>query len=104
MSEIKTQTITFRLDAALKDELTAIAETEAKPMGEVVRELVRDHVKQKKRREWEAEVRRQCLEAAEAARDPNSDEAQVMRELDANFDEFARDLAAREEKLGRKWK
>ena len=33
---------------------------------------------------------------AKAAEDPNSDEAAVMRELDANFDEFARDLAASE--------
>jgi antitoxin component of RelBE/YafQ-DinJ toxin-antitoxin module len=104
MSETKTGTITFRIDASLKDELTAIAETQAKPMGEVLRELVRDHIKQKKRREFEAEARRQSLLLAEAAKDPNSDEAQIMRELDAHFDEFARELTAREEKLGHKWK
>ena len=39
MSESKTETITFRLDAVLKDELAAIAETQARPMGEVTRLL-----------------------------------------------------------------
>ena len=107
MSETKTETITFRIDATLKDEFAEIAEKDAKPVGELLRELVRDHIKQQKRREFEAEARRQSLECAAAAADPDSDEAQVMRELDANFDEFARDLAAQEEaaeKAARKWK
>jgi predicted transcriptional regulator len=91
MSESKTETITFRLDAVLKDELAAIAETQARPMGEVLRELVRDHIKQKKRREWEAEARRQSLECAAVARDPNSDEAQVMREMEAHFADVMRE-------------
>lgn len=85
MSETKTETITFRIDAALKDQLAEIAETQAKPMGEVLRELVRDHIKQKRRREFEAEARRQSLLLAEAAKDPNSDEAQIMREMEAHF-------------------
>lgn len=104
MSEAKTETITFRIDAALKDELAEIAEKEAKPVGEMLRELIRERIKQQRRRAFEAEARRQSLECAAAARDPNSDEAQVMRELDANFDEFARELAVREEKAARKWK
>lgn len=104
MSETKTETVTFRIEAALKDEFAEIAEQEHKPIGELLRELVRDHVKQRKRREFEAEARRQSQECAAAAADPESDEAQVMRELDANFDEFARELALREEEAGRKWK
>jgi hypothetical protein len=91
MSETKTETITFRIDAALKDEFSEIAEKEAKPVGELLRELVRDHIKQRKRREFEAEARRQCELLNAAAEDPNSDEAQVMREIDANFEEFARE-------------
>jgi hypothetical protein len=104
MSDAKTETITFRIDAALKNEFAETAEKEAKPVGELLRELVREHIKQRKRREFETEARRQSLLIAAAARDPTSDEAQVMRELDANFDEFARDLAAREAEATRKWK
>ncbi|HZK88849.1 MAG TPA: ribbon-helix-helix protein, CopG family [Stellaceae bacterium] len=102
MSEAKTETVTFRIDAALKDEFTEIAEAEAKPVGELLRELVRQHVKHRRRVVFEAEARRQCQIINAAAQDPNSDEAQVMRELDANFDEFARELAAREEEADRK--
>jgi Ribbon-helix-helix protein, copG family len=102
MPATKTETVTFRIDSALKDELTEAAEEQAKPIGQLLRDLVRDHIKQKKRREFEAEARRQSLECAAAARDPNSDEAQVMRELDANFDEFARELTALEQKTARK--
>ena len=91
MSETKTETITFRIDRELKDEFSAIAEAQAKPIGEMLRELVREHIKQKKRREFEAEARRQSRLIAEAAKDPNGDEAQVMRELDAHFEEFARE-------------
>jgi hypothetical protein len=91
MSETKTETVTFRIEAALKGEFAEIAEAEHKPVGELLRELVRDHIKQKKRREFEAEARRQSRLIAEAAKDPNSDEAQVMRELDAHFEEFARE-------------
>jgi hypothetical protein len=88
--------ITFRIPPGLKTAFAEIARQEAKPVGELLRDLIRERVRQKERREFEAEARRQCLEIAEAARDPNSDEAAVMRELDANFDEFARDLAASE--------
>jgi hypothetical protein len=104
MAEMKTETVTFRLDASLKEEFAEIAEKEAKPVGELLRELVREHVRQRRRREFEAEARRQSLECAAAAADPDSDEAAVMRELDANFDEFSRELAAREEAAARKWR
>jgi hypothetical protein len=104
MSETKTETVTFRIDAALKDEFAEIAEEEAKPVGELLRELIRERVKQQRRLAFEAEARRQSLECAAAARDPNSDEAQVLRELDANFDEFARELARLEEAAARRQK
>jgi hypothetical protein len=90
-TEPKPDTLTFRIPAALKADLAAIADKEAKPVGELLRELIRERIKEERRREFEAEARRQCLEAAAAARDPNSDEAAVLRELEANFDEFARD-------------
>ena len=60
-------------------------------MGELLREMIRERVAQKRRREFEAEARRQSREAAAAAEDPNSDEAAIMRELEANFDEFGKE-------------
>jgi hypothetical protein len=106
--EPKDETVTFRIAPALKAAFAEIAEQEHKPLGELLRQMIRELVEQKRRREFEAEARRQSLLLAEAARDPNSDEAAIMRELDANFDEFARELDAREEaadkKHGRKWK
>ena len=91
MSESKTETLTFRIDPALKDEFAEIAEMEAKPVGELLRELVREHVKRRKRLAFEAEARRQCEIINAAAQDPNSDEAQVMRELEAHFVEVMRE-------------
>jgi hypothetical protein len=100
--------ITVRIPPALKTAFGEIARQEGKPVGELLRELIREHVKEKDRREFEAEARRECLVINAAAGDPHSDEAAVMRELDANFDEFARDLAASEAeadaKRSRKWK
>ena len=91
MSETKSETITFRIDTTLKDEIAEIAEKEAKPVGELLRELVREHIKQRKRREFEAEARRQSLECAAVAADPNSDDALVMREMEAHFADVMRD-------------
>src|ERR1700716_2471776 len=83
--------ITFRIPAGLKAAFAEIAQQEAKPVGELLRELIRDRVKQKERGEFEAEARRQCLEINTAARDPNSDEAAVMRELEADLEEFSKE-------------
>jgi hypothetical protein len=89
--EPKTEILTFRIASALKADLAALAEKEAKPVGEMLRELVYERIRQERRREFEAEARRQIEILNAAARDPNSDEAQVLRELDANFEEFARE-------------
>jgi hypothetical protein len=88
---LKADILTFRIDPALKIELTKIAGQEDKPVGALLRELVQERVDRKRRRAFEAEARRQSLECAAAARDPNSDEAAVMRELEANFEDFARE-------------
>ena len=94
--------ITFRVSPALKTALSEMAAEEAKSVGQLLRELIEQRAKEKERREFEAEARRQSLLIAEAAKDPNSDEAQIMRELDANFDEFASELAAREKAAERR--
>jgi hypothetical protein len=95
-AEPKADIITFRISPGLKIAFAQIARQEGKPVGELLRELVRELVEQKRRGEFEAEARRQSMIIAKAAEDPNSDEAAVMRELDANFDELARDLATSE--------
>ena len=106
--EANAEIVTFRIPPALKAQLCEIAAAEAKPVGELLRELIRQRVKEKERREFEAEARRQSLLLAELAKDPNIDEAAILRELDASFDEFARELSAQEDaaekKRARKWK
>jgi hypothetical protein len=85
----KVETVTFRIDSVLKTAFAEIAAEEAKPAGELLRELVRERVELKARRSFEAEARHQALEAAAAAQDPNGDEAAVMRELEADLDGFS---------------
>ena len=85
----KVEMVTVRLDPALKADLAEVAKQESKALSELLHELIHKHVTRKKRQDFEAEAHRQSLEAAAAARDPNSDEAQVMRELEADLEELA---------------
>lgn len=101
MPQTSAETVTFRIDPALKAALAELAEAESKPVGALLRELVRERVEQQRRRAFEAEARRQSRLIAAAARDPDSDEAAVMRELEASFDEFARELDDREASAGK---
>src|SRR3954452_10385034 len=87
----KAEIITVRVPSALKAALAEIAQQESKPLGELLRELIRERIEQKRRREFEAEARRQCLVINAAARDPTSDEAAVMRELDTDLEEFSKE-------------
>jgi hypothetical protein len=48
--------------------------------------------------QFETEACRQSLVIAAAARNPNSDEAAVMREPDAAFDDMCREIDAEEAK------
>jgi hypothetical protein len=62
------------------------------------RRRVRTWASKQSRRAFEAEARRQSLALAAAARDPNSDEAAVMRELEAHWIELSRLIEAEEAK------
>lgn len=73
------ESVTFRIDAALKAELTRLAEKDHKSLGELLRELARDRVANERRQAFEAEARRQSMLIAERARDPASGDAEVMR-------------------------
>ena len=67
----KVETVTFRIDADLKTAFSEAAAEESKPVGELLRELVRERVEQRRRRQFESEARRQSLEAAAAAAQPH---------------------------------
>jgi hypothetical protein len=85
----KAESLTFRIEPSLKAALARIAGEEHKPVGEVLRDLVRERVESRRRRAFASEAHRQSLEAAAAARDPNSDEAAMLRWLDANLADLA---------------
>jgi hypothetical protein len=81
----KETSFNLRLDPTLKAAFTAATAAEDKPAAQVVRDFMRAYVKQRERRAFEAQARRESLQAARAALDPNSDEAQVMREIEAGL-------------------
>ncbi|WP_198174192.1 ribbon-helix-helix protein, CopG family [Mesorhizobium xinjiangense] len=86
--EHKGESVTFRIDPKAKEELVRLAETDHKSLGELMRELAEERLARERRRAFEAEARRQSMEAAAAAGDQKSDEHAVMRELEADLDAF----------------
>ena len=82
----KGDTVTFRIDPGLKAELANVAGRHHQSLGELLRNLARDRVALEHRHAFEAEARRQSLEAAAAARDPHSDEHAVMHELESDLE------------------
>ncbi|MCB8875771.1 hypothetical protein [Acidisoma silvae] len=83
----KDSSFNLRIDPALKAAFTTATEAEDKPAAQVLRDFMRAYVKQRERQAFEAEAKRESLEAARAARDPLSDEAQIMREIAADLDD-----------------
>jgi hypothetical protein len=81
----KEASFNLRIDPSLKAAFIAATEAENKPAAQVVREFMRAYVKQRQRRAFEEDARRQSLEVAKAAMNPESDEAQVMREIEAEL-------------------
>ncbi len=84
----KAGSLTFRLEPALKAALAASAAEQRKQPAELMRELIRAHVEQRRRRTFEEEARRQCAIINQAAQDPHSDEAQIMRELVSHLEDI----------------
>jgi len=66
-------TLNLRVDPALKADFAAAAESENKPVAEVVRELMRSYVRRARRRKFTAEARRQSRLVAKSP-----DEVEVM--------------------------
>ena len=82
----KGDTFSFRLEPALKAELTRAAAEASMPPAQLVRALVRAHLAGKARRDFEAEARRQAHSIAQRALDPSTDEARVMAEIEGDLD------------------
>lgn len=87
----KAETFNFRVDAELKEAFTDATEAADKPAAQVLRDFMRAYVRARQKQTFAAEARRQSRLIAEAAADPESDEAQVMRELDIWLDDVLRD-------------
>jgi Antitoxin MazE-like len=69
----KEDALSLRVDPALKAEFMAAAETENKPVAEVLRNFMRSYVQRAKRKKFAAEARRQSQLVAGSA-----DESEVM--------------------------
>ena len=79
----KESSFNLRIDPALKAAFSAATEADDKPAAQVLRDFMRAYVRRRERIAFEADAHRQSLSAAEHARDPNSDEYAVMREIEA---------------------
>ena len=82
----KAESFNFRVNAALKAAFTAATAAEHRPAAQVLRDFMRVYVARRDRRAFAAAARRQSQAAAAVADDPQSDEAAVMRELEADLD------------------
>jgi hypothetical protein len=89
MSDDPKEPLNFRLGRSYKEALERLAGEQDKPVSQLVREVVETYVADEARAAWEAEARRTAAELAAAARDPDSDEAVILRSLDASLEEFA---------------
>ena len=78
----KETSFNLRIDPSLKAAFTAATEAVDKPAAQVVRDFMRAYVRQAERRALEAEAARQSRLLAQAASDPQSDEARIMAEIE----------------------
>ncbi|MDN5938556.1 MAG: ribbon-helix-helix protein, CopG family [Salinisphaera sp.] len=81
------ESVTFRLDPALKAALAKLASRDSKSLGALLRDMARERLSAERHRTFEAEAERQSRAAAEAARQPGTEEYAVMRELEHALDE-----------------
>ncbi len=88
ISGLKAEVMTFRVPSGLKADFIEIARDQSKPVGQLLREMMRSRVEQSHHQQFEAEARRQSKEAASAALVANSDEARVLREIDTELEEM----------------
>lgn len=85
------ESIAFRVPASLKAELGRLAARNHQSVGELMRDFARERIAAEHQRTFADEAHRQSREAAAAARNPDTDEHAVTRELDSDLDEFDRE-------------
>jgi hypothetical protein len=90
-SATKKDVFSFEIDPAMNAAFAESAAAEQKRPVELLLELMRDHIVGKQREAFEDEARRQRLAFQAHASEPHSDEAQVMREHEAELEAFARE-------------
>lgn len=83
--------VNFRLGRTYREALHRLARDRDRSVGQLVREVVEEYVDSQARVAWEAEARRTAAELGRAVRDPRPDEAEMMRTLDANLEDFAKE-------------
>ena len=69
----------FPVDPKLKVAFQTATQAEDKPAAQVLSDFMRAYVERQRQRAFAAEAHRQSGAAAQAAADPRSDEAEVMR-------------------------
>jgi hypothetical protein len=88
--EVK-ENVNFRLGRAEKQALVRLAAERDTAISELIRKAVELYLAQHERAAWEAEAHRASLALAREAEEPDSPEAEHLRMLDANLEEFARE-------------
>ena len=87
----KEESFNFRVDSRLKAEFQTVSRAEDRPAAQILRDFMRAYIASRKRKNFAAEAHRQSRAIAARAADPGSDEAAVLRELDAHLAETAKD-------------
>jgi hypothetical protein len=87
----KKDVFSFRLDPAMNAAFAESAAAAQTRPAELLLELMREHIAATQRLAFEDEARRQRLAFQARASEPHSDEAQVMREHEAELEAFARE-------------
>ena len=98
MSEDRKLPVNFRLGARTQRALARLAARRRLGVSQLVREIVEVYVAREERRTWEAEARRAAEILAAEARKRTSSEASMLRILDANLKEFAREWVWEDER------
>jgi hypothetical protein len=83
---LKDETFTFRLDPRMKAEFAKSAAARQKQPAQLLRDLVSEHLRRERRRDFEAEAQRQVAIVNGATANPANDEAAVNREFETYFD------------------
>lgn len=86
----KMDTFTFRIESDLKAAFVKLVESQDRPAGEILRGFIRELVGSKRQSDFFKQARVQSKIIKAAADSSNSDEVEVLRQLDMEFDELSK--------------